>query len=112
MSDGRDARQISLRGALPAHNPQAFDFQVPDSYIIRNQGRAKSLGVGRNHDVKCSCTPSETPGTNPVRKSGRAAGRRSAAPLHRQRLPPTASVIAKDAVGLGDDMPAFRNVYY
>ena len=49
---------------LPAHNLQAFDFQVLDSHIVRNQGRAKSLGVGRNHDVKCSRTPPETLGTD------------------------------------------------
>ena len=50
---------------LPAHKLQAFDFQVLDSRIVRNQGRANSFGVGRNHDVKCSRTPPETPGTDP-----------------------------------------------
>ena len=50
---------------LPAHNLQAFDFQILDSHIVRNQGRAKSLGVGRNHDVKCSCTPPEAFGQPP-----------------------------------------------
>ena len=41
---------------LPAHNLQALDFQVFNRRVAGNQGRAKSLGVGRNHDVKCSCT--------------------------------------------------------
>jgi hypothetical protein len=69
-----DARQISLRGALPAHNLQAFDFQVPDGYIVCNQGRANSLGVRGNHHVKRSGTPPETPGTNPNSGMGLGCG--------------------------------------
>ena len=49
---------------LPADDLQAVDFQVLNGGVARDQGHAKSLGVGRNHDVKCSCTRTEALGTD------------------------------------------------
>jgi hypothetical protein len=56
------AKALKAPRSLPADNLQAVDFQVLDSHIPRDEGRAKRLSLGRDHDVKCSCAPPETLG--------------------------------------------------
>ena len=58
------AKALKVPRSLPADNLQAADFQVLDGHIARNQCRAKSLGVSRNHDVKDTCAPSKPLGSN------------------------------------------------
>jgi len=77
---GKRVKRVGMRGksdlseALPPHNLQAFDLQILDSRIVRNQDRAKSFGVGRNYDVKRSRTPPETLGIDPNSGMGLGCG--------------------------------------
>ena len=53
------AKALKSAAIATSRRSSSFPFQLLDRHIARNQSCAKSLGVGRNHDVKGSCAPPE-----------------------------------------------------